>query len=132
MHADKSANLIEAAHRRHRDTAARAETAPAAAEQARQRMSAVVLARDARVTRRDIYAQPQLRARMQALTRVAPNVPVLPSAQRASTASQQNRLAIALTRNRQLAQENNELRAELETALGQIRAQRVSADQAGE
>ena len=69
---------------------------------------------------------------MQALTRVAPNVPVLPSAQRASTASQQNRLAIALTRNRQLAQENNELRAELETALGQIRAQRVSADQAGE
>jgi len=69
---------------------------------------------------------------MQALTRVAPNVPVLPSAQRASTASQQNRLAIALTRNRQLAQENNELRAELETALGQIRAQRVSAGQAGE
>ncbi len=132
MHADNSANLIDAAHRRHRDTAARAETALAAAEQAGQRISVAVLARDAGVSRAWLYAQPQLRARMQALTRVAPNIPVLPDAQRASTASQQNRLAIALTRNRQLAQENNELRAELETALGQIRAQRLSADQPGE
>ena len=68
---------------------------------------------------------------MPALTCVAP-IPVLPDAQRASKASQQNRLAIALTRNRQLAHENDELRSELETALGHIRAQRLSSDQPGE
>jgi hypothetical protein len=78
------------------------------------------------VSRAWLYAQPQLRARLQALAPVRPGSAVLPADQRASTASQQNRLTIAVARNNQLAQENKELRAELEIALGQIRAKHFS------
>ena len=57
---------------------------------------------------------------------MTPGATVLPTDQRAGTASQQNRLTMPLARNKQLALENKELRAELEIALGQIRMQRLS------
>ena len=51
MHADNSRHLIEAAHRRRRDTTTRAETALAAAELNGQGMSVAALARTAGVSR---------------------------------------------------------------------------------
>ena len=82
------------------------------------------VAREAKVSRSWLYNQPDLRAeieRLRARRHPAPHRERLPDRQRASDASLRQRLQIMSERNRQLENENRQLREALAVALGEQR-----------
>lgn len=127
MLADNTAHLIAAAHRRSEATMNRAQAAINAAEQAGVATTLTVLARTAGVSRAWLYTQPELLDRIRPLTTARPGKPssTVPASQRSTDASLRTRLELALRRNRELAQENEQLRIDLQNALGQVRSGRV-------
>lgn len=127
MLADNTAHLIAAAHRRSEATMKRAGAAITAAEQAGVATTLTALARTAGVSRAWLYTQPGLLDRIRPLTTARPGRPsaTVPASQRSTDASLRTRLDLALRRNRELARENQQLKVDLQNALGQVRSRRA-------
>jgi hypothetical protein len=126
MRADNTAHLITAAQRRHERTRAKAIRALRELDQAGSTVTFEAVARHAEVSRSWLYTQPDIKDQIQQLRELAnrtPSAPV-PSRQRSTDSSILHRLAIANERNRQLTEENQRLRRQLEQALGQLRTNR--------
>ena len=122
MPADHAA-IVEAARRRRELTRAKAIQALRELDRAGAPINFEVVARTAEVSRSWLYAQADIRAdiqRLRAVTRRTRSAPV-PSNQRASQASAQERLQAALDRNQVLAEDNQRLRRQLAQALGEQR-----------
>lgn len=123
MRADNTAYIIDAAQQRHQLTRAKAVKALRELHRAGTPITFEAVARQARISRSWLYAQPDLRAEIERLreaTRQTGPAPV-PVAQRASDDSLRQRLNTANERNRQLTADNQRLRRQLAEALGQIR-----------
>ncbi|HYO05177.1 MAG TPA: DUF6262 family protein [Mycobacterium sp.] len=124
MRADNSHHLVAAARRRATATRRRATAALRRMDNAGQPISFDALAREAKVSRSWLYAQPDLRVEVERLRARWDPAPVrdrLPDRQRASEASLRQRLQIMSERNRQLETENRQLREALAVALGEQR-----------
>jgi hypothetical protein len=86
------------------------------------------LAREAGISRSWLYTQPDISRQIRRLrekTDDAGSAGAIPAGQRATDASLRARLAAALDRNRQLADENARLRRQLARALGDQRSART-------
>ena len=124
MRADNSHHIVAAARRRAIATRRRATTALRRMDNAGLPISFDALAREAKVSRSWLYAQPDLRVEIERLRARRDPAPVwerLPDRQRASEASLRQRLQIMSERNRQLENENRQLREALAVALGEQR-----------
>ncbi len=124
MRADNSHHIVAAARRRAIATRRRAIAALRRMDNAGQPISFDALAREAKVSRSWLYAHPDLRVeieRLRARPNPAPHRDRLPDRQRASEASLRQRLQIMSERNRQLENENRQLREALAVALGEQR-----------
>lgn len=126
MLADNTAHLAAAAQRRSEATLDRAEAAVAAAEAAGTPTTLTALARTAGVSRAWLYTQPELLDRIRPLTtdRLSRSAAAVPVSQRSTDASLRTRLTLAQRRNRDLMLENQQLRTDLQNALGQLRRSR--------
>jgi hypothetical protein len=123
MRADNTRHLVAAAQHRHEYTRAKAVQALREAEKSGTPVTFDAVATAAGVSRSWLYTQPDLRAeieRLRAASQRAPGTP-LPIRQRASDASLLRRLEAANQRNRQLAEENRQLRERLASAFGELR-----------
>jgi len=124
MRSDNSAHLLAAARKRSSQTRHRAEAAIARTADAGTPVTFDSVAREAGVSRSWLYAQPDLRANIDRLRQRTPTRTALattPQRQHASDASLLRRLETATDRIRRLEQDNRELKAALERALGQNR-----------
>lgn len=124
MRADNSHHIVAAARRRATTTRRRATAALRRMDNAGQPISFDALAREAKVSRSWLYAQPDLRLeieRLRARRDPAPARERLPDRQRASDASLRQRLQVMSERNRHLENENRQLRQALAVALGEQR-----------
>jgi AraC-like DNA-binding protein len=124
MRSDNSAHLLAAARKRSSQTRHRAEAAIARITDTAAPVTFDTVAREAGVSRSWLYAQPDLcaninRLRQRTPTRTEPAT--TPQRQHASDASLLRRLEAATDRIRRLEQDNRELKAALERALGQNR-----------
>jgi hypothetical protein len=129
MRADNSHHIIAAARNRHEFTRAKAIQALREIDAAGTAVTFDAVARAAGVSRSWLYTQRDLRTeigRLRAARRRSPGEPV-PARQRASDASLLQRLEAANERNRQLAEENHQLRQQLARALGDLRAARLQS-----
>ena len=121
--------LSEAAARRHELTRARAVQALRELDRAGTPVTFARVAHEAGISRSWLYTQPdissQIRRLRQQTANAAGSAGGIPATQRASDASLGARLAAALDRNRQLADENARLRRQLARALGDQRSARV-------
>jgi hypothetical protein len=120
--------LSEAAARRHELTRARAVQALRELDRSGTPVTFAGVAKAAGVSRSWLYTQPDITSqirRLRAQTRGAGSAGAVPAAQRATDASLRARLAAALDRNKQLADENARLRRQLARALGDQRSTRV-------
>jgi hypothetical protein len=120
--------LSEAAARRHELTRARAIQALRELDRAGTPVTFASVAQAAGVSRSWLYAQPDISGQVRRLrekTGSAGSAGTIPAAQRATDASLRARLAAALDRNRQLADDNARLRRQLARALGDQRSARV-------
>jgi hypothetical protein len=128
--------LSEAAARRHELTRARAVQALRELDRSGAPVTFAGVGRAAGVSRSWLYTQPdissQIRRRRQE-TNGAGSAVAVPVGQRATDASLRARLAAALDRNKQLADENARLRRQLARALGDQRSPRTRSgnDQGG-
>jgi hypothetical protein len=123
MRADNTIYRISAAQRRHELTRAKAIRALRELDQAGTPVTFETVAREAEVSRSWLYTQPDIKDeihRLRALGNRTPNQPT-PSRQRTTESSLLRRLEIANNRNRELTEENQRLRRQLERALGQLR-----------
>ncbi|WP_406191208.1 DUF6262 family protein [Streptomyces sp. NBC_01017] len=123
MPADNSHLIVTAARRRAAATRRRAVSALRRLDTTGGAITFETVAREAGVSRSWLYNQPDLRAeieRLRARHRV-PGARSVPDRQRASDASLLRRLEAATQRNRQLEEENRELRQALALALGERR-----------
>jgi hypothetical protein len=123
MRADNTTHLITAAQRRHELTRAKAIQALRELDQAGTPVTFETVAHTAQVSRSWLYTQPDIKDeihRLRALGNRTPNTPT-PSRQRTTESSLLRRLEIANNRNRELTEENQRLRRQLERALGQLR-----------
>ncbi len=125
MRSDNSAHLLAAARKRSSQTRRQAEAAITRITDTAAPVTFDSVAREAGVSRSWLYAQPDLRAEIDRLRqrtppRTAPAAP--PVTQHASDASLLRRLEAATDRIRRLEQDNRDLKAALERALGQNRA----------
>ena len=121
------APLAIAAARRHQLTRARAIQALRELDRAGAPVTFAAVAAAAAVSRSWLYTQPDIRDQIQRLrdsTSRIPGVPV-PAGQRPTGTSLRARLAAALQRNQQLADENARLRRQLARALGDQRSTRT-------
>jgi Family of unknown function (DUF6262) len=133
MRADNTRHIIDAARQRRELTRAKAIQALRTLDAAGAPVTFETVARAAAVSRSWLYAQPDIRAEIERLrkaSRRAPATPV-PARQRASDASLRSRLEAATQRNRNLAEENRQLREQLARALGERRAVRLHPDPPG-
>jgi hypothetical protein len=112
--------LAEAAARRHELTRARAIQALRELDQAGTPVTFAGVAQAAGISRSWLYTQPDISSEIRRLRGKTDG------AQRASDTSLRARLATALDRNRQLADENARLRRQLAHALGDQRSSRDS------
>jgi hypothetical protein len=122
MRADNSIHLTNAARQRHELTRAKAIAAMHELDRAGAMITFESVAHHAGVSRSWIYTQPDIKDeihRLRAQHR-GPTAPI-PSPQRASDESLRRRLEISNRRNRELADENQQLRRQLANALGQLR-----------
>jgi Family of unknown function (DUF6262) len=120
--------LTEAAARRHELTRARAIQSLRELDRAGVPVTFAGIARAAGISRSWLYTQPDISSQIRRLrqeTDRAGSAGVVPAAQRATDASLRARLAAALDRNRQLADDNARLRRQLARALGDQRAART-------
>jgi hypothetical protein len=133
MPADNTAHLVTSARRRHELTRSKAIQALRELEHDGTPITFETVARTATVSRSWLYTQPDLRTEIERLrqtTRPSPG-PAIPAGQRTSDASLRRRLEAALTRNRELVEDNARLRRQLARALGDERAQgRIRHDSA--
>lgn len=135
MRADNSQHIIAAARERAAATRERAIAALRRMDAAGQPVSFDAVAREAGVSRSWLYTQPDLRADIKRLGErqgPASSVPRVPVQQRASNASLLRRLEVATTRNRQLVEENQQLREQIARAYGELRTMKIHGAGAGE
>ena len=116
--------LSEAAARRHELTRSRAVQALRELDRAGTPVTFAGVAHAAGVSRSWLYTQPDISGqirRMRQKTNGAGSAGAIPASQRSTDASLRARLAAALDRNKQLAEENTRLRRQLARALGDQR-----------
>jgi Family of unknown function (DUF6262) len=128
--------LSEAAARRHELTRARAVQALRELDRSGAPVTFAGVGRAAGVSRSWLYTQPDISSQIRRLrqeTNGAGSASAVPAGQRATDASLRARLAAALDRNKQLADENARLRRQLARALGDQRSPRTRSgnDQGG-
>jgi hypothetical protein len=128
--------LAEAAARRHELTRAKAVQALRELDRAGAPVTFAGVAQAAGISRSWLYTQPDISGQIRRLrqeTNAAGPIGGIPAAQRSTDASLRARLAAALDRNRQLADENARLRRQLARALGDQRSARTRSgnDQEG-
>ena len=120
--------LSEAAARRHELTRSRAVQALRELDRSGTPVTFAGVAQAAGISRSWLYTQPDISSQIRRLrqeTKAAGSAGGIPAAQRATDASLRARLAAALDRNRQLADENVRLRRQLARALGDQRSART-------
>ena len=120
--------LSEAAARRHELTRSRAVQALRELDRAGAPVTFAGVAQAAGISRSWIYTQPDISSQVRRLrqnTNGAGSAGAIPASERATDASLRARLAAALDRNRQLADENARLRRQLAHALGDQRSSRT-------
>ena len=126
MHPDP---LSEAAARRHELTRSRAIQALRELDRAGVPVTFTGVAKAARVSRSWLYTQPDISSQIHRLRQqtadAAGSADGIPAAQRSTDASLRARLAAALDRNKQLADDNARLRRQLAHALGGQRSART-------
>jgi hypothetical protein len=117
--------LAEAAARRHELTRSKAVQALRELDRAGTPVTFAGVAQAAGISRSWLYTQPDISGQIRRLrqeTNAASGADGIPAAQRATDASLRARLAAALDRNKQLADENARLRRQLARALGDQRS----------
>jgi hypothetical protein len=116
--------LSEAAARRHELTRARAIQALRELDRAGTPVTFAGVAQAAGISRSWLYTQPDISGQIRRLREKTGtgSAGAIPAGQRASDASLRTRLAAALERNRQLAEDNARLRRQLARALGDQRS----------
>jgi uncharacterized protein DUF6262 len=123
MRADNSHHLAAAARRRSQAAQLRAVAALRHMDNAGTAVTFDSVARQAGVSRAWLYTQPEIRGEIERLRqRTNPTRGQVPDRQRASDASLRQRLETALTRTRDLENDNRRLRTALAEALGQNRS----------
>ena len=124
MRADNTRHIIDAARQRRDLTRAKAVQALRTLAADGAPVTFETVARAAAVSRSWLYAQPDIRAEIERLRGNSRHVPAtsVPARQRASDASLRRRLEAITQRNRNLAEENRQLREQLARALGEARA----------
>lgn len=128
--------LSTAAARRHELTRAKAIQALRELDRTGAPVTFACVAQAAGISRSWLYTQPDISGQIRRLrekTNAAGSAGGIPAAQRATDTSLRARLAAALARNRQLADENARLRRQLARALGDQRTSRTRSgnDQGG-
>jgi hypothetical protein len=126
MHADNSAHLTAAARRRSEQTLARARAALRELQDAGQPITITALAARAGVSRGWLYTQHELRQQISPPHAPAPAQPAS-NAERASSASLRQRLTLAHQRIRDLSDDNQQLRDQIASLHGQLRAARLGS-----
>jgi hypothetical protein len=117
--------LAEAAARRHELTRAKAVQTLREIDRAGTPVTFARVAEAAGISRSWLYTQPDISSQIRRLrqkTNAVGSADGIPAAQRATDASLRARLATALERNKQLADENARLRRQLARALGDQRS----------
>jgi Family of unknown function (DUF6262) len=114
--------LSEAAARRHELTRAKAVQALRELDRAGAPVTFAGVAQAAGISRSWLYTQPDISGQIRRLREKTDNAGAIPTGQRATDASLRARLAAALGRNKQLADENARLRRQLARALGDQRS----------
>jgi hypothetical protein len=120
--------LSEAAARRHELTRSKAIQALRELDRSGQPVTFAGVAQAAGISRSWLYTQPDISGQIRRLRESTPgagSAGAIPAAQRATDLSLRARLAAALDRNRQLADENARLRRQLARALGDQRSART-------
>jgi uncharacterized protein DUF6262 len=120
--------LTEAAARRHELTRARAIQSLRGLDRAGVPVTFAGVARAAGISRSWLYTQPDISSQIRRLrheTDRAGSAGAVPAGQRATDASLRARLAAALDRNKQLADDNARLRRQLARSLGDQRSSRT-------
>ncbi len=123
--------LAETAARRHELTRSRAVQALRELDRSGTPVTFAGVGRAAGVSRSWLYTQPDISAQIRRLrqsTSSADSAGAVPAGQRPTDASLRARLAAALDRNKQLADENVRLRRQLAHALGDQRSARNRTD----
>jgi hypothetical protein len=125
--------LSEAAARRHELTRARAVQALRELDRAGTPVTFAGVAQAAGISRSWLYTQPDISSHIRQLREKTDGAGSIPAGQRATDASLRARLAAALDRNKQLADDNARLRRQLARALGDQRSARTRSgnDQGG-
>ena len=128
MRRDNSHHLLAAAQRRRADTLERASKALQELGETGQRRTVMQIAAHAGVSRSWLYAQPELRDQLRALTAISePPEPASARIERGSDASLRQRLTLAHERIRELDDVNQQLRNQIALLHGQLRANRIAA-----
>jgi hypothetical protein len=120
--------LSDAAARRHELTRSRAVQALRELDRSGVPVTFARVAQAAGISRSWLYTQPDISSQIRRLrqeTNAAGSAGGIPAAQRSTEASLRARLAAALERNKQLADENARLRRQLAHALGDQRSVRT-------
>ena len=120
--------LSDAAARRHELTRSRAVQALRELDRSGVPVTFARVAQAAGISRSWLYTQPDISSQIRRLrqeTNAASSAGGIPAAQRSTDASLRARLAAALQRNKQLADENARLRRQLAHALGDQRSVRT-------
>ena len=120
--------LAEAAARRHELAPAKAVQALRELDRGGQPVTFARVAQEAGISRSWLYTQPDISSHIRQLrekTDGAASPGAIPAGQRATEASLRARLAAALDRNKQLADENARIRRQLARALGDQRSART-------
>jgi hypothetical protein len=130
MRADNSQFLRDAAAQRRARTAQRAAAAIRRLDADGQPVTFAAIAHTAGISRSWLYRDPTTRAEVERLRRARPAAPSPPpSGQRASVESWRNRYETLLGTNRQLSEDNQRLRDQVATLLGELRANRIRGPQ---
>jgi hypothetical protein len=124
---DNSRFIIQAARNRRDEALRRAYEAIQLLDESGKPMTFSAVAEAASVSRSWLYRQPFIRAEIDRLqvAQARPAKPLVPSRERASTASQQRRIEALLDESKRLKEENQQLREQVARLLGERRQSRV-------
>jgi hypothetical protein len=124
VHPEPPAPLAAAATRRHELTRSKAVQAIRELDRSGHPVTFASVATTAGISRSWLYTQPDIRSQIDRMrdTGGQSRPAAIPDRQRASDASLRSRLAAALERNRQLAEENGRIKRQLARALGDQRS----------
>jgi hypothetical protein len=128
MRADNSRFIVEAAQRRREEALRRTQEAIAGLDRAGEPISFRQVALAASVSRAWLHRQPHIAAEIDRLRTAQANSarPLMPSAQRGSHESHQQRIAALLEQVRSLKRENDQLRDQVARLLGERRQGRLT------